>query len=83
MSVVSSRSNTWYPRAYAFTFCVKATYLIPLPELMYSFSYFSGECVVSEVRYDVVPVHRSLTECSVVFAYKTHCSTSEQNGQGP
>ena len=69
MSGVSSWSNTWYPRPYAFTVLVEATYLVPLPELMYSFSYFSGECVVSEVRYDVVPVHRSLTECSVVFSY--------------
>lgn len=72
MSVVGRRFDTWYPRAYAFTVLVEATYLVSLPEPVTRKRDVGGEGVVSKVRYDVVTVHRSLTECSVAFSYKTH-----------
>jgi len=72
MSLVTSRSNTRYPRPYSFTVLVEATYLVLLPEPVTRKCDVGSEGVVSKVRYDIVPVHRSLTECSVVFAYKAH-----------
>ena len=69
MSLVTSRSNTRYPRPYSFTVLVEATYLVPLPEPVTRKRDVGGEGVVSVVRYDVVAVHRSLPECSVAFSY--------------